>query len=198
MKIINDNGKKVDKMMVKGLDTVRSSFPAAMKKVLSKLLEDILMDVPKDKLDEYIINFKKSMKLIDFDKISMPIGVKGVKKYSDMNEDGLHIPKLGTPVHVKSAYNYNNFLQINKLKRYEKIGESQKIKWVYMKNNPYGFQTMAYKGYEDPRQVIEFIKQYIDTDKMYKQALEKKIQMFYEALSWDMPVDKKNTLERFF
>ena len=198
MKIINDNGKKVDKMMVKGLDTVRSSFPAAMKKVLSKLLEDILMDVPKDKLDEYIINFKKSMKLIDFDKISMPIGVKGVKKYSDMNEDGLHIPKLGTPVHVKSAYNYNNFLQINKLKRYEKIGESQKIKWVYMKNNPYGFQTMAYKGYEDPRQVIEFIKQYIDTDKMYKQALQKKIQMFYEALSWDMPVDKKNTLERFF
>ena len=27
LKIINDNGKKVDKMMVKGLDTVRSSFP---------------------------------------------------------------------------------------------------------------------------------------------------------------------------
>jgi len=67
-----------------------------------------------------------------------------------------------------------------------------------MKNNPYGFQTMAYKGYEDPREVMEFIKKYIDTDKMYKQALQKKIQMFYEALSWDMPVDKKNTLERFF
>ena len=29
-------------------------------------------------------------------------------------------------------------------------------------------------------------------------ALEKKIRMFYEALQWDMPVNKINTLERFF
>jgi len=33
---------------------------------------------------------------------------------------------------------------------------------------------------------------------MYKQALDKKICMFYDALNWVMPVDKKNTLERFF
>ena len=63
MKIINDNGRVVNKMLVKGLDTVRSSFPTAMKELLSKLLEDILMEVPKDKLDEYVLNFKKSMKL---------------------------------------------------------------------------------------------------------------------------------------
>ena len=37
LKIINDNGKKVDKMMVKGLDTVRSSFPIAMREMLSKV-----------------------------------------------------------------------------------------------------------------------------------------------------------------
>ena len=80
LKIINDNGKKVDKMMVKGLDTVRSSFPVAMRTMLSKLLEDILMDVPKDKLDKFIINFKDSMKLMDFDKIAIPTGVKNVDK----------------------------------------------------------------------------------------------------------------------
>ena len=45
---------------------------------------------------------------------------------------------------------------------------------------------------------MNFIKQYIDYDKLYKGALEKKIRMFYEALQWDMPVDKANTLERFF
>ena len=28
--------------------------------------------------------------------------------------------------------------------------------------------------------------------------MQKKIKMFYEALSWDLPVDKINTLERFF
>ena len=34
LKIINDNGKKVNKLMVKGLDTVRSSFPVAMREML--------------------------------------------------------------------------------------------------------------------------------------------------------------------
>ena len=38
----------------------------------------------------------------------------------------------------------------------------------------------------------------MDYEKLYKGALEKKIKMFYEALKWDMPVDKQNTLERFF
>ena len=38
----------------------------------------------------------------------------------------------------------------------------------------------------------------VDYDKLFERALEKKIRMFYEALKWDMPVDKANTLERFF
>jgi len=45
---------------------------------------------------------------------------------------------------------------------------------------------------------MDFIKQYVDYDKLYKGAMEKKIKMFYESLGWDLPVDKKNTLERFF
>ena len=101
LKIINDNGKKVDKMMVKGLDTVRSSFPMAMRTMLSKLLEDILMDVPKDKLDKFIINFKDSMKLMEFDKIAIPTSVKRIKKYQ--TDGGLFNSYVkGTPVHVKS------------------------------------------------------------------------------------------------
>ena len=54
-----------------------------------------------DKLDEYILNFKKSMKLMNFDKIAMPIGVRGIRKYAQIDETGLIISKLGTPVHVK-------------------------------------------------------------------------------------------------
>ena len=38
----------------------------------------------------------------------------------------------------------------------------------------------------------------IDYDKLFERALEKKIRMFYDALGWEMPIDKINTLERFF
>ena len=28
--------------------------------------------------------------------------------------------------------------------------------------------------------------------------MEKKVKVFYEAMNWELPLDKKNTLERFF
>ena len=199
LKIINDNGKKVNKLMVKGLDTVRSSFPTAMRDMLSKLLEDILMDVPKDKLDKFIINFKDSMKLMEFDKIAIPTSVKGIKKYGSNNGNLFKSHKIGTPVHVKSSLFYNDLLKHFKVsKRYSNIFDGEKIKWVYLKNNPMGLNTIAYKGHEDPPQILDFIRQYIHPDKLYKQALHKKIMMFYEALGWDEPTDSSKTIERFF
>ena len=199
LKIINDNGKKVNKMMVKGLDTVRSSFPTAMRDMLSKLLEDILMDVPKDKLDKFIVNFKNSMKLMEVDKIAVPTGVKNIRKYIDKDRKTFAPYKKGTPIHVKSAIAYNDLLKhYNQDKRYEKIFDGSKVKWVYLKSNSLGLDTVAYKGYEDPPEIMKFIRDNINPSKLYKQALEKKIMMFYEALGWDEPTDATKTIERFF
>ena len=199
LKIINDNGKKVNKLMVKGLDTVRSSFPIAMREMLRKLLEDILMDVPKDKLDKFILNFKNSMKLMDFDKIAIPTGVKKISKFKTKNDAIFNSYKLGTPIHVKSAMFYNDMLKHLKIsRRYSPIYNGEKIKWVYLKNNPIGLNTIAYKGHEDPPEIISFIKQFINPNKIYKQALHKKIMMLYEALGWDEPTDSSKTIERFF
>jgi hypothetical protein len=83
-------------------------------------------------------------------------------------------------------------------KKYEKITSSEKIRWVYLKQNELGLESCAYKGYEDPPQIIDFIKKHIDYKKMYAQMLEKKIMMFYESLKWNEPVNKKTSMERFF
>ena len=199
MKIINDNGKKVDKMLIKGLDVVRASFPLAMKEMLSKVLEDILMNVPKEQLDKYIINFRNSMKLMDFNKIAIPISVKRISKYT-LKDSGLFSSyTMGTPVHVKSSIFYNDFLTYKNIsKRFTPISNGEKIKWVYLKENPLNLPTMAYKGHEDPPEVLEFIRQFINVEKIYNQVLHKKIMMLYEALGWDEPTDATKTLERFF
>ena len=199
LKIINDNGVKVNKLHVKGLDLVRSNFPKAMGELLKSVLEDILATVPKDKIDERIINFKESMKLIDFDRIAMPTGVKGLKKYTQGMNGSFTIFAKGSPAHVKAAITYNDLLRHFKLdKQYEFISESEKIKWVYLKQNELGLESCSYKGYDDPPQIIEFIKKNIDYKKMYAQMLEKKIMMFYESLKWNEPVNKKTSMERFF
>ena len=199
MKIINDNGVKVNKLHVKGLDLVRSNFPKAMGELLKSVLEDILATVPKDKIDERIINFKESMKLLNFDRIAMPTGVKNLKKYSNGKAGKFTNFAKGSPAHVKAAITYNDLINhFGLTKKYEKITSSEKIRWVYLKQNELGLESCAYKGYEDPPQIIEFIKKYIDYKKMYTQMLKKKIMMFYETLKWDEPVNKNTSIERFF
>ena len=59
-------------------------------------------------------------------------------------------------------------------------------------------KSIAFKGYEDPPEVMNFIKEHIDYEKLFKRALEKKVRVFYDALKWEMPLDKELTLEKFF
>ena len=41
----------------------------------------------KNALDKFIINFKDSMKLVSFEKIAIPTGVKGLVKYKEKTKD---------------------------------------------------------------------------------------------------------------
>ena len=200
LKIINDAGRKVNKIHVKGLDTIRSNFALAMKKLLSKVLEDILANVPKDKIDERIMKFKRNMTMLHYDVMANPIGVKGIGKYEVKDTDSpFSTFRKGAPVHVKAAINYNSLLEYwYEGRKYEKITNSTKIKWVYLKDNEFGFDTIGYKGYEDPPQILNLIKEKIDHSRMFEQAMSKKIGMFYEAMKWGDVVDKQASIERFF
>ncbi len=201
MKIINDNGVKVNKMLVKGIDTVRSNFPIAMRKFLGMILDDILMEVPKEKIDEKIIAFKNKMKAADYNQISMPTGVKNIKKFIKKGDYTSILTQYnkGTPVHVKAAIFYNDLIRYyKKQKKYQFISAGDKIKWVYLKQNPLGLDVVAYRGHEDPPEIIDFIKQYINYDKIFNTALKKKLDMFYGALNWDDIVDKEKSMEKFF
>ena len=57
--------------------------------------------------------------------------------------------------------------------------------WVYLKDNPLNLQGMLFKGHEDPDEIIRFISENIDYDKMFTQLLKKKLELFYDCLSWD-------------
>ena len=46
--------------------------------------------------------------------------------------------------------------------------------------------------------VAKYIDEHIDHDKIYDQALTKKLQMFYDCLDWGKPVDEEQSIERFF
>ena len=203
--IINDGGTPCEKLDVKGLDIVRSSFPPSFRDFMTKVLKAILAKVGKERIDEFILDFKKSLHNETVENIALPTGVKGIKKYTKKKttrgfggKSMFTDMEKGAPVYVKASVVYNDLLKHFNANNCEPIKNASKIRWVYLKDNPFNIDAIAFKGYDDPKEIMDFIIKYIDRDKLFNKALKKKIQMFYDSMKWDMPVDKKTSIERFF
>ena len=82
--------------------------------LLSEVLNDILMDVPKEKVDSRILRFKKNIRRKRLDK-TCPIGVKNLKKYKVNDKDSNSVVSTfekGAPIHVKSFVTTMTYLLI--------------------------------------------------------------------------------------
>ena len=194
------NGAKEWKLDVKGMDVVRSNFPKAFREFMSGVLIDILNISEKKKIDDKVLAFREDMKSKPMFDIMFPTGVKELSKYKTKKAKGQVFGDRikGTPVHVKSALNYNDLVEYFKVtKTHQSIKDGEKIKWTYLKNNPLGLDTVGIKGFEDPEEIIKFIETYIDYDKIFTSSLENKLGDFYSALNWGV-IPKNDNMSDFF
>jgi DNA polymerase elongation subunit (family B) len=199
--IISDNGVPVDKLDVKGLDVVRSSYPAAFRKFMSEVLIEILRGDTETQLTDKIYTFKKDLVNMDVVKIAKAGAVKELSKYLPKKKDqtAMFQFKSATPAHVKAAIAYNQLLTHFGLQnQYEPLKDGDKIKWVYLKQNPYGLDGVAMNGYNDPKEIMDLVTTYIDYDKIFERELLKKLEDFYGALNWGEVLSSTKTAEKFF
>jgi hypothetical protein len=90
-------------------------------------------------------------------------------------------------------------LKKHELSETEPIMHGGKIKWVYLKNNSYGLDGMAFKDDgKDPKIIMDFISQYIDRNRIWDAELEKKIIDFYTAMKWKMYSENAAAIDEFF
>lgn len=204
--ITNDNGVPIDKVDVKGLDVVRSNFPKAFATFLKGCLDDVLKDASKRDIDSKVLSFKRELPSLSMFEIAIPTGIKGISKYTDTSNDAfstndsvLKRATKGTPVHVKATINYNNILHRMKIhKHHEPLYESEKIRWVYLKDNPYGLSEIAFRGYDDPPKVMKFIQQYVDYSKIFERILWSKLEDIYDSMKWEHPSEAEDLFNKFF
>ena len=192
-------GEKEWKLDVKGMDVVRSNFPKAFREFMSGVLIDILNISEKKKLDDKVLAFREDMKTKPLLDIMFPTGVKELSKYKTKKAKGQVFgdrPK-GTPVHAKSALNYNDLLAYYNITTSMPITDGEKIKWTYLKQNPLGLDSIALKGHEDPESIVKFVVQYIDFEKIFISSLENKLGDFYSALNWGL-IPKNDNVADFF
>jgi DNA polymerase elongation subunit (family B) len=198
------NGIPCDKLDVKGLDVVRSSFPKAFQEQMSGMLKDILMGKDNDYVDKKLLEFKNNMVNLPVNKIAKGGAIKELSKYDKgtwTRDGGQSIANFekGTPAHVKAGITYNRLLKFfNCPFKNEPIRDGDKVKWVYLKNNPLGLDTVAFKDYNDPKEIMDFVEQYVDRDMIYKAELENKVDDFYNALKWEKASNDTKTANKFF
>ena len=202
--IINKGGVECDELEVKGIDVVRTSFPAKFRVFMKQFLIDLLKKVEEETISKNILEFKESMKGFDVIDIAKNTSVKfqSQDKKKDYNPNKRQPFQIitGTPAQVKAALYYNDLLNKYELtKIIPPIFHGQKIKWVYLKQNEYGIECLAMKADgTDPDIIMNFINRYVDRDTMYEQELKSKLIDFYEVLKWSYPNENDAKASEFF
>lgn len=193
MKPVKDKKGGEGKLEVKGIDVVRSSFPAAFRKFAGDMLDSILRGIPREELDERIMTFEESIdkhEVFDLCKTSSVkyISQNGEKKYDDKSRRPFQFLE-GSPPQVKGALAYNDFLKVWKLdKQFERIEHQSKVKWCYLLPNDFNLEQLAVKADDtDPDNILEFLNSHIDRRKMYDRELHSKLSEIYTVVGWQYP-----------
>lgn len=189
-----------NKIKIKGLDVVRSTFPPAFREFMNKVLKDVLGGINKDEMDEKVLNFRKQLDTRSYIDVARNTSVKNISEYEKGMGKQLNEFKKGTPAHVKACISYNKLLHhFNIQNKYERISDGEKIKYVYLKSNPWNLETIAVKGYNDPKEIVEIAEKYIDYEALFVNELKKKLNDFYSALGWGLlPTEVNQKANDFF
>lgn len=194
---------------VKGIDVVRTSFPASFRKFMDGFFRKLLTSTPKKELDDMILKFKEDMKKFEVVDIAKNTSIKfiskdGVKNYNPESRKCFHFEK-GTPAQVKAGLAYNDLItKLGLDKTCESLKHGQKIKWVYLQENEYGVEALAFKGDDtDPDEILDFINKNVDRREMFERELKSKManskgEGIYDVLKWQFPNPSMATSANFF
>lgn len=179
------------KLIVKGLEIVRSSTPEIVRGYLKEVVKVILESNEED-TQKFIKKFKEIFYNEDITNISFPRGITDITKFLYVNG----VLQSGTPIHVRAALNYNSLIEAKKLQdKYELIKDGDKIKFVYLKlPNPSKQNILGFKDYLPEE--FNYLKEYIDYDTQFEKTFLSPLESIFNAINWE--IEKKVTFEDFF
>lgn len=202
--ITKQEGIAKETLDIKGLEFMKANFPP----ILGDFFNDILQQVLKGEQHKSIIDQIKVFKsqildgTIPLAKLGNPTAVKKLDKYSGSKaragEMFTEILK-GAPAPVRAAIRYNDLLRLWQLDRkYNLITMADKVKWIYLKDNPYKIEALAFFDYQMPDKIVEFLDTYADRQKVFDSILLNKLEGFFSDLGWSLNLNPYvNALKSF-
>ena len=186
--LVDKEGMPIDKLVVMGLDIMKSNFPEYFRGFGEKIIRKILTNTDRKEIDLFIIEFRDSITDVDWRKLTKPTGVKKMGEYLESAPPpGKIFSTIGKkcPINTKSSIRYNDLLEFNQWgNQYPKIQVGDKLYVIYLKKNPYRIDSIGIKGYDDPPELLDFVEEYIDRNKLFEAVLQKKIEKIYKDLNY--------------
>jgi DNA polymerase elongation subunit (family B) len=201
--ITKQEGISKEILDIKGLEFKKANFPKYFGKFYQEILELIIKGTPQNIIDKKIQDFRTeaTSPTVDFTLIGNPTSVKVLNDYLESTPKLgkiLSTLKKGAGANVKAATCYNDLLRFWGLdKDHSQIVQGDKIKWVYLKDNPYQMEAIAFLEFDLPDKMENFINEYIDREKSFKTILQNKLEGFYKDLEWILPPNNPNIFKFF-
>jgi DNA polymerase elongation subunit (family B) len=191
--ITKKEGIAKEELDIKGLEFKKANFPKYFGKFYQEILELIIKGTPQNIVDKKIHEFRQeaTSSNIDFTLIGNPTSVKTLNEYIAAHPKPgkiLSEIKSGAGASVKASIKHNDLLRFWQLdSKHSQIVQGDKVKWVYLKNNPYNIEAIAFLEFDMADKIRNFINEYIDRGKSFETILQKKLQGFYNDLEWQLP-----------
>ncbi len=192
--ITKQEGIEKETLDIKGLEFMKANFPPILGDFFNDILQQVLKGGEKSNILNQIKVFKKSILggEIPLAKLGNPTSVKKLDKYSGRSRAGEMFTEIlkGAPAPVRAAIRYNDLLKLWKLdKKHNLITMADKVKWIYLKDNPYKIDGLAFFDYDMPDKIKEFLDTYADRQKVFDSILLNKLEGFFNDLEWSLDLN---------
>jgi DNA polymerase elongation subunit (family B) len=202
--ITKQEGIAKETLDIKGLEFMKANFPPILGEFFNDILQQVLKGEEKASIIDQIKVFKKQILggEIPLAKLGNPTAVKKLEKYSGKSaragEMFTEILK-GAPAPVRAAIRYNDLLRLWQLdKKHNLITMADKVKWIYLKDNPYKIDALAYQQHDIPEKISDFLEAYADRKKVFDSILLNKLEGFFSDLQWSLDLNPyTNALSSF-
>ena len=181
---------KEPKMKIMGLETARSSTPQYFRDKLYAAFK-IIISKTNDELISFVNAVRAETKEQGTEGVAFPRGVNNLEKYRSRTD----IYCKGTPIHVRGALLYNDFVRKNKLEhKYPYIQEGEKIKFIYLKTpNPLHENCVSFFSDIPPEMNLD---KYVDYQLQFEKSFLEPLKNVLQCVGWTH--EKKVTIGRFF
>jgi len=199
--ITKQEGIAKESLDVKGLEFNKANFPPIFGEFFNDILEQILKGAEQKHIDKLIMDFRNHVmsKDLDITQLGNPTSVKTLNEYVARKPRAGEVMtelKKGAPVNVKAAVKYNDLLNFWGIKGHSEIVQGDKIKWIYLKDNPYKIEQLGFLTFDMPDKIRTFLEDHADRKKSFETILQSKLENFYRDLGWTLNLNPN--INKFF